>query len=275
MLALAETLVAGFCQALGFDGTKRQPRVDVYELAERAGAEAKVERDLRQDGRVEDSPLQTRILLQSSPTTERRRFTLGHELGHLVLSDPRVFRMVQFELGDEGLQVERLCDAFAAELLMPRRWVAKRYDASEEGFEALRDLTRKAGVSFSAGYIHLAGVLHWRSTLLYLDRDDWTCSIAGSPLQPPHQLPEVELGSDSLELLRDLLRLREHRGRRRSESTSARLELKVGDRPHREVAGELLPTPNGIWFLAILPQPSRPDGSSPSRRTPWGTWSVA
>jgi uncharacterized protein DUF955 len=265
MLDVAETLVAAFCRALGFDGVKRRPKVDIYQLAKQIGAEPRIDRGLRQDGKVEDLPLETRIFLQSSPTTERRRFTLGHELGHLVLSDPRVFRMVQFELGDEGLQVERLCDAFAAELLMPRLWVAKQYDGAEEGFDALRDLTRRAGVSISAGYIHLAEVLRWESTLIYLSRDDWTCSIAGSP-QQSSQLIDVELAHRSVTLLRDLPPFID-RSRRQFERVSASLELKVGDESQYEVTSELFPTPNGIWFMALLPQPPE-QGRRPSRPAP-------
>jgi hypothetical protein len=248
MLALAETLVTAFCKALGFDGTKRRPEVDVYELAKRVGAEATIERGLREDGRVEDSPLNTRIFLWSSPAEARRRFTLGHELGHLVLSDPRVFRLVQLELGDEGLQVERVCDAFAAELLMPRRWVAKRYHGAGEGFDALRDLTHEAGVSLSASYIHLSSVLSWRSSLLYLSRDDWSCAVTGGPLHTMN----IEVAAPSLDFLRGLLPQYNPPKNEKLNSLSSRVELRIRDEFHR-VSCELFPTNNGVWFLAVLP----------------------
>jgi len=260
MLALAETLVTAFCQALGFGGTERRPEVDVYALAERVGAEAKIEGGLHEDGRVEDSPLHTRIFLWSSPAETRRRFTLGHELGHLVLSDPRVFRMVQLELGDEGLHVERLCDAFAAELLMPRRWVARRYHDSEESLEALRDLAHEAGVSLSAGFIHLAGIQRWRSSLLYLNRDDWSCSVAGGPLK----LRDVEVADDSLEFLRGLLPGKASR-KRKIDPVSGDVELRMWDDFHR-VSCELLPTKNGVWFLTVLPSRSRATAAASRRR---------
>lgn len=259
MLALAETLVTAFCHALGFDGTKRRPEVDVYELAERVGAEAKIERGLGEDGRVEDSPLNTRIFLWSSPTESRRRFTLGHELGHLVLSDPRVFRMVQLELGDGRLQVERLCDAFSAELLMPRRWVARRYVGSDEELKVLRDLTQMAGVSFSAGFIHLASVLNWRSSLLYLNRDDWSCTVAGGPLQ----LSDVEVASPSIDFLRGLIPRHPNRKRAESDPVLGCLELRLWRGSHR-VNCEMLPTNHGVWFLAVLPRP--PKGTEPTRQ---------
>jgi hypothetical protein len=260
MLALAETLVTAFCHALGFKGTERRPEVDVYEIAKRAGAEAKIERDLYEDGRVEDSPLHTRIFLWNSPAEARRRFTLGHELGHLVLSDPRVFRMLQVELGDERLRVERLCDAFSAELLMPRRWVARRYAGSQEGLEPLRDLTDEAGVSFRAGFIHLASVLHWRSSLLYLHRDDWSCTVEAGPLQ----LTDVEVASDSIDFLRGLIPPSAGKKSKGIGSISSRLQLRLWEDSH-QVTCELLPTTNGVWFLALLPRP-------PKEKDPTGKW---
>jgi hypothetical protein len=272
MHALAETLVTAFCHALGFEGRKRRPKVDVYELAERAGAEARIEHGLHEDGRVEDSPLHTRILLWSSPAETRRRFTLGHELGHLVLSDPRVFRMVQLELGGKWLQVERLCDAFSAELLMPRLWVARRYVDSEEGFDVLRDLTHEASVSFSAGFIHLASVLRWRASLLYLRRDDWSCTVAAGP----SQLEDVEIDSRSMDFLRSLTVRRGDRRREEHNSVSGSLVLRLWKDPH-QISCELFPTRNGVWFLAVLPRPPRGTGQNGSwQRDPLGvaedTW---
>lgn len=265
MLALAETLVTAFCQALGFGGSQRRPEVDVFALAELAGAEARVERGLHEDGRVEDSPLHTRIFLWSSPAETRRRFTLGHELGHLVLSDPRVYRLVQVELGDQAMQIEKLCDAFSAELLMPQRWVAKRYDGAEEGFEALLDLVHLAKVSFSAGFIQLSSVLHWRSSLLYLRRDDWSCRVAGGPFQ----LADVELDPSSIDLLRGLIPRDIGDPLSGGDPISERLELHMWDDSHR-IDCELLPTSNGVWFQAVLPgSPHRPVEAGQDTRTPF------
>lgn len=265
MLAIAETLVTAFCQALGFGGTKRRPEVDVFALAERAGAEARIERGLHEDGRVEDSPLHTRIFLWSSPAETRRRFTLGHELGHLVLSDPRVYRLVQVELGDEAMQIEKLCDAFSAELLMPQRWVAKRYDGAEEGFEALHDLSHVAKVSLSASFIQLSSILHWKSSLLYLRREDWSCTVAGGPLQ----LADVELDPSSIDLLRGLIP-GDHGDREGgTDPVFERLDLRMWDDWHR-IDCELRPTSNGIWFLANLPRsPHRPSESGQDVETPF------
>lgn len=244
MLALAETLVTAFCQALGFDGPKRRPEVDVYELAERAGAEAKLEETLREDGRVEDSQLQTRIFLWSASGEARRRFTLGHELGHLVLADPRVFRLVRREFGGKRFQVEHLCDAFAAELLMPQKWLMWRYRDEDEGFDVVHDLTREAGVSLLAGFTRLVAVLRWRSSLLYLCRESRSLTAVSGPSRPT----KVEVHSETPGKLLGFAA-----SGRKSEPTTEDLSLRIEGRQHR-LSCELRPTSKGIWLLAKLPR---------------------
>jgi Zn-dependent peptidase ImmA (M78 family) len=76
----------------------------------------------------------------------RRRFTIGHELGHYILEhNPVSSAANEWELGDPRQANEREADIFAAELLMPEEWVredwkelrnarqmAARYFVSEE-----------------------------------------------------------------------------------------------------------------------------------------------
>jgi Zn-dependent peptidase ImmA (M78 family) len=73
-----------------------------------------------------DSPGQRKIIVNSGLSFEQQRFWLAHELGHWVLgrlstqaSDP------QCPPSPTGNQVERLCNAFAASLLMPEEWVRR------------------------------------------------------------------------------------------------------------------------------------------------------
>jgi len=54
------------------------------------------------------------ILCASGLPLERRRFTIAHEIAHLVI-DRSAKRIVR-----HSSELERLCDVFAAELLMPR-----------------------------------------------------------------------------------------------------------------------------------------------------------
>jgi IrrE N-terminal-like domain len=66
-----------------------------------------------------------RIVLRSDEPRWRQRFSLAHELKH-VLDDPVIDRL-SLHLPEEQRQAraERLCNYFAACLLMPRAWIKR------------------------------------------------------------------------------------------------------------------------------------------------------
>ena len=77
----------------------------------------------------------------------RQRFTQAHELGHVILNhvtqnQPRM-RDVSFDNNDS---VEREANAFAAELLMPARWLKQMYRESKSATQLAANL----GVSVTA-----------------------------------------------------------------------------------------------------------------------------
>jgi IrrE N-terminal-like domain len=180
MEQVAETLVAGFCRATGVASTKLDPPVDIFELAARVGAKTVDEDSLVEDGRLEDGHRTTRILLRTGTTDERRRFTLAHELGHLVLADPEVLQLARTTLRVEQFSVERMCNQFAAELLMPRRWVIDEFRDRQERLGVIEEVSHRAAVSLSAAMIRLVSVLKWRSSLIYFPRrHDWVPVVLG------------------------------------------------------------------------------------------------
>lgn len=171
---VAETLVAAFCRAAGIGKRKLTPPVEVFDLARRVGAKTVDEESLFEDGRVEDGHRTTLILLRTNVRAERRRFTLAHELGHLVLAEPEVLKLAREALGVEQFDIERMCNVFAAELLMPRRWVIEQFAERQERLCVIDDLAQSASVSVSAAATQLGAVLGWQSTLLYFQRrHDW------------------------------------------------------------------------------------------------------
>ena len=90
-----------------------------------------------------------RILCSSDQPHARQRFTVAHELGHVIVERtgrgaPRV-----------GKGVERVCDMLAAELLMPRREFEWRVPG-EVGFVDIRDLARTFDTSVAATAIRCA-----------------------------------------------------------------------------------------------------------------------
>jgi len=74
---------------------------------------------------------------------ERRRFTIAHEMGHALLE------RAGKRLPHSGTEVERLCDKFAAEILMPRDRFLETI-GSTLTIERLFDLKRAFQVSLNA-----------------------------------------------------------------------------------------------------------------------------
>jgi len=82
------------------------------------------------------------IVLNKSFSVERKRFTLLHELGHLLLEYPQC--NVKFE--------ENICNRFAAEFLFPQNLVIKEFGNKRDSI-SLRELVevqKKYGISIRA-----------------------------------------------------------------------------------------------------------------------------
>lgn len=118
-----------------------------------------------------------RIVLKSSESRQRQRFTLAHEFKH-VLDDPvvdRLFRHLPEERRDE--RAETLCNYFAACLLMPRGWIKKDWCA---GIQDVRALARRYYVSREAMTTRLSelGLTH--------------ATLALEPRSQVHARPRIE-----------------------------------------------------------------------------------
>jgi Zn-dependent peptidase ImmA (M78 family) len=79
------------------------------------------------------------IAVNRDDSQTRRRFTLGHEFKH-IMDNP--FINVLYPESDYGKQsaeerAERMCDYFAACLLMPRPWVKRAWTRGNQNTEAL------------------------------------------------------------------------------------------------------------------------------------------
>ncbi|MGH7298143.1 MAG: ImmA/IrrE family metallo-endopeptidase, partial [Polyangiaceae bacterium] len=95
------------------------PPVDVEALAKSIGvAEIRLER-ITSSGQLRDEGGTLHVVLSTGLSRTRRRFTLAHELGHAILA-LRSSNMVR-----EGRDLERFCDAFAGETLLPGHLLAR------------------------------------------------------------------------------------------------------------------------------------------------------
>jgi Zn-dependent peptidase ImmA (M78 family) len=96
----------------------------------------------------------------------RQRFTLAHELGHLLLHPRELERQLHLDKGSlyrdtlssEGTDpFERTANAFASELLMPKRLIERAIDPrlDLEDDDAVARLARKFRVSITAMHYRL------------------------------------------------------------------------------------------------------------------------
>lgn len=137
------------------------------------------------------------VLVNKNDSHARRRWTLAHELKHLVDYTKAKAMYPQLGYGDETRQaqrIERVCDHFAASLLMPRIWVKRAYGHGIQDVAALAGLFN---VSEEAMYIRLQflGIIDQepgRATRSFFRRTGWLREWGPPPV------PELDLAALSI-----------------------------------------------------------------------------
>jgi Zn-dependent peptidase ImmA (M78 family) len=92
------------------------------------------------------------VVLNGSEAVTRQRFSLAHELKHIL--DHRFVRLIYsgFSEDERHAMVEQICDYFAGCLLMPRPWVKRAYCG---GLQSLPALAKAFHVSQAAMTVRL------------------------------------------------------------------------------------------------------------------------
>jgi len=93
-------------------GTITAPPTDLDAIAKRLGVREVISADIHADGELRRRGDGYTIVVSSNQSAARRRFTLAHELAHVIV------KRSPSETAS-GRELERLCDDIAAELLMP------------------------------------------------------------------------------------------------------------------------------------------------------------
>jgi hypothetical protein len=154
-----------------------KPPVDVERLALALGVDEIVTCTLsREDGRLELRGSSALIFVSRDMSPARRRFTIAHEIGHLVLADPSL-DLIAIRMKTDALRSdERFCDRFAETLLMPAAWISERYGELPQSLSTLLKCTEAFGVSAAAATVRLQRVLGWSRALLRFElcRAEWT-----------------------------------------------------------------------------------------------------
>jgi len=151
------------------------PPVDVEALAAKLGAEIlRVELDPDVAGFLFRSATRRVIVANSRDGETRLRFTIGHELGHLLLHRPEevhidsmaLHAVSRRESGSTGVVPEVEANAFSANVLMPADWLRAdldkdEFDLSQEG--ALERLAQRYNVSVQAMAFRIGSLMGQRS----------------------------------------------------------------------------------------------------------------
>lgn len=115
------------------------------------------------------------VLLNASEPRERQRFSLAHELKHIV--DHRFADLIYgaFPVAGRKRMVEQLCDYFAACLLMPRTWVKNAWCG---GVQHTRQLAKFFDVSDMAMQVRLSSI--GLTDPIPRCLEDWTAPTPGA-----------------------------------------------------------------------------------------------
>jgi Zn-dependent peptidase ImmA (M78 family)/DNA-binding XRE family transcriptional regulator len=137
-------------------------------------------------------------LINGAVPSGRRRFTLAHELGHHFMDDEYA---TDWAIGESDRDRERLINAFAISLLMPRESVSERWqevDGNEDPREALIRIAVEYRVSWSAAASRAAniGLIDQGSRTLLVQQNPRRAEllehglVIAEELQPPSAPPE-------------------------------------------------------------------------------------
>ena len=126
------------------------PPTDLIQVGLRVGVQEISYESFPGSGELHKTRDGYRIVCSADQPRVRQRFTVAHELGHVILE--RTGRGAPRRGGD----VERVCDTLAAELLMPRRAFEKRLPERVRLLDIAR-LAREFDTSVTATAIRCAG----------------------------------------------------------------------------------------------------------------------
>jgi len=95
------------------------------------------------------------ILINTSAPATRQKFTLAHEIGHIVIpwhTGTIVSHLNPGEVDAAYIQMETEANRFAAELLMPSNWLVDEFQHAENVEQYFRSVLAQAGASKEATF---------------------------------------------------------------------------------------------------------------------------
>ena len=154
-----------------------RPPVNLPRIARHLGIRRIRELDVRLDGQlVELGDGGYEVILSRHAPHTRQRFTLAHEIAHILVASPDQGSM---SCGDAP--TEELCNSVAAELLIPSRFIADA-TAADMDVSAFRQLATRFQCSLEAtGWRILNTGKVTGALLIWRHRDDGSLELTASP----------------------------------------------------------------------------------------------
>ena len=188
-----DLIVSDFLEDMRVDNN---PPLDVFLLARRMGVDTFTEADMMEDGRLDHDYGRIVISVRPGLSLGRKRFTIAHELAHLLLMNPAssatTYRSITAR-GDE----ERFCDEIAAALLLPNTWIRHRYENRLKNLSTLRHLAHDTQTSLSASVVRLNELHGWRCSLLRWRQYTGGWRLAGMAGMPQSRNSLVQSAADT------------------------------------------------------------------------------
>jgi Zn-dependent peptidase ImmA (M78 family) len=195
-------LGASKCLASGFRCVKERATTleDLVAAAGVAGVSIRWEREAPFEGRYLSSKGREEITLVRSANPERLRFTLAHELGHMLVSRLLGREMApKYRSATLRMQVaeeERLANAIAAEILMPANRFGRFFVVDGVTFESLEKARRFFQTSFSAALRRVSEVARRRLMILnvipaHIFDPEENCIVDDATIISPDEGPKM------------------------------------------------------------------------------------
>jgi len=225
---LAAEIPDGVRQALALDpvdALRREFAIDVVPVDE-------LRRSRGDGGWCDGVSLTTGRVICYAPTpgSRRQNFTLLHELGHILVNEDNEAIDWLADRPNPSSDLERLCDAIAADVLLPASTIASvlANDAPSPGH--LRQLYASSRASEEVCAIALAARLPARGAVVLIQRRTATVTFASSSGWPPLSIPRG-LAVPARHPLRDLGVRQQWNG-----WTTSDLRIAFAERPSTDIA---------------------------------------